>query len=114
MDTAEKKTLSETDICRLFITPAIEQAGWNPEVQIRQEVTFTKGRVIVHGKTHERGEARRADYILYIKPNYPLAVVEGKDNNHTVSAGMQQALEYADTLDVPFVFSSNGDRASCN
>jgi type I restriction enzyme R subunit len=85
------------------------EAGWNPEVQIRQEITFTKGRIIVHGKTHERGEARRADYILYIKPGFPLGIVEGKDNNHSVSSGMQQALEYADILDVPFVFSSNGD-----
>jgi type I restriction enzyme R subunit len=109
VDAAEKKTLSETDICRLFITPAIEQAGWNPELQIRQEVTFTKGRIIVQGRTHERGESRRADYILYIKPNFPLAVVEAKDNNHNVGSGMQQALEYADVLDVPFVFSSNGD-----
>ncbi len=109
MDTAEKRTLSETDICRLFITPAIVQAGWDPELQIRQEVSFTRGRIIVQGKTHERGEARRADYILYIKPNFALAVVEGKDNNHSAAAGMQQALEYADVLDVPFVFSSNGD-----
>ena len=109
MNRADKQALSETDICRLFITPAIVQAGWNPEIQIRQEVTFTKGRIIVQGKTYERGESRRADYILYIKPSVPLAIVEAKDNNHTASAGTQQALEYADILDVPFVFSSNGD-----
>lgn len=106
---ADKQALSETDICRLFITPAVEAAGWNPEAQIRQEVSFTKGRIIVQGKTHERGEARRADYILHIKPNLPLGVIEAKDNNHTVASGMQQALEYAEVLDVPFVFSSNGD-----
>ena len=77
--------------------------------QIREEVYFTKGRVIVRGKTVKRGEAKKADYILFYKPNIPIAVVEAKDNNHSVGAGMQQALEYAEILDVPFAFSSNGD-----
>ena len=77
--------------------------------QIREEVSFTKGRVIVRGQLSTRGEAKRADYLLYFKPGIPLAVGEAKDNNHSVGAGMQQALDYADTLDVPFVFSSNGD-----
>lgn len=70
---------------------------------------FTKGRVIVRGETTKRGEAKKADYILSYKPNFPLAVIEAKDNNHTVGAGMQQALEYAEILDVPFAYSSNGD-----
>ena len=77
--------------------------------QIREEVSFTKGRIIVRGKLHTRGEQKRADYILYYKSNIPLAVIEAKDNSHNVGAGMQQALNYAETLAVPFAFSSNGD-----
>ena len=105
----DKKSLTERDICSKFITPAILQAGWDHHKQVREEVGFTKGRIIVRGKLHSRGEARRADYILYHQPNVPLAVIEAKDNKHSVGAGMQQALGYADALDVPFVFSSNGD-----
>ena len=105
-----KKELSERDICTKFITPAIKQAGWNVlSAQIREEVSFTKGRIIVRGKLVTRGKAKRADYILYYKPNIPIALIEAKDNNHTVGDGMQQGLEYAATLDIPFVFSSNGD-----
>lgn len=77
--------------------------------QIREEVSFTKGRIIVRGKLHSRGEQKRADYILYYKSNIPIAVIEAKDNTHAIGAGMQQALNYAETLGVPFVFSSNGD-----
>lgn len=105
----DKKSLSERDICSKYITPAITQAGWDLLSQIREEVSFTKGRIIVRGKMHTRGEQKRADYILYYKSNIPLAVIEAKDNNHSIGAGMQQALNYAETLDVPFVFSSNGD-----
>lgn len=105
----DKKSLSERDICSKYITPAITGAGWDLHSQIREEVSFTKGRVIVRGKLHTRGEQKRADYILYYKSNIPLAVIEAKDNGHSVGAGMQQALNYADALDVPFVFSSNGD-----
>ena len=78
-------------------------------LQIREEVYFTKGRIIVRGKLVTRGKAKRADYILYYKPNIPLAMIEAKDNTHSVGDGMQQGLEYAATLDIPFVFSSNGD-----
>ena len=78
-------------------------------MQIREEVAFTKGRIIVRGKLVTRGKAKRADYILYYKPNIPIAIIEAKDNNHSVGDGMQQALEYAVTLNIPFVFSSNGD-----
>ncbi len=105
----DKKSLSERDICTKYITPALVRAGWDLHSQIREEVSFTKGRIIVRGKLHTRGEQKRADYILYFKPNIPLAVIEAKENNYSVGAGMQQALNYADTLGVPFVFSSNGD-----
>ena len=104
-----KKTLNEADIRTKCITPAIVAAGWNIETQLREEVDFTDGRIYVRGRMHMRGKRKRADYILYYKPNIPIAVIEAKDNNHSVSAGIQQALDYAKTLDIPFVFSSNGD-----
>lgn len=104
-----KKSLSERDICTKYITPAIERSGWDRLTQVREEVNITKGRVLVSGNTVKRAERRVADYILYYKPNIPLAVIEAKDNNHAVGAGMQQALRYAALIDVPFVFSSNGD-----
>lgn len=105
----DKRSLSEADICTKFITPAVQGAGWDEMAQIRREVTFTKGRIIVRGKLVARGQPKRADYILYYKPNIPIAVIEAKDNTHAVGDGMQQALDYATTLDLPFVFSSNGD-----
>lgn len=105
----DKKALSERDICTKFVTPALQSAGWDIHSQIREEVSFTKGRVIVRGRLATRGEPKRADYILYHKPNIPIALIEAKDNNHIVGAGMQQALGYAETLDLPFVFSTNGD-----
>ena len=104
-----KKSLSERDICTKFITPALRKTGWDEMTQIREEVGFTKGRIIVRGKLVSRGKAKRADYILYYKPNIPIAVIEAKDNTHAIGDGMQQALDYAETLQVPFVFSSNGD-----
>ena len=105
----DKKSLSERDICTKFITPALRKAGWDEMPQIREEVSFTKGRIIVRGKLVSRGKGKRADYILYFKPNIPLALIEAKDNSHSVGDGMQQGLDYATTLDIPFVFSSNGD-----
>lgn len=105
----DKKSLSERDICSKYITPAVITSGWDLKKQIREEVTFTAGRVIVRGKFITRGKAKRADYILYYKPNIPIAVIEAKDNKHFLGAGMQQGLEYAEILDIPFVFSSNGD-----
>ncbi|WP_257291616.1 EcoAI/FtnUII family type I restriction enzme subunit R, partial [Endozoicomonas sp. ONNA1] len=104
-----KKELSERDICTKYITPAIEKAGWDIQTQVREEVTFTAGRIIVRGKLHARGKKRRADYILYHQKNQPIAVIEAKDNKHSMGSGMQQALSYAEALDIPFVFSSNGD-----
>jgi len=104
-----KKSLSERDICTKFITPAIEKAGWNKLTQLLEEVSFTDGKIYVRGKLTARGKAKRADYILYYKPNIPVAIIEAKDNNHSVRAGIQQALDYAKILDIPCVFSSNGD-----
>ena len=105
----DKQHLSERDICSKYITPAVVTAGWDQMLQIREEVSFTKCRIIVRGKIVSRGKAKRADYILYYKPNIPLALIEAKDNQHSVGDGMQQALDYAETLDIPFVFSSNGN-----
>jgi type I restriction enzyme, R subunit len=108
----DKKQLTEADIRTKFITPALvgtASAKWNVMTQLREEVFFTKGRVIARGRTVRRGEAKKADYILYIKPGMPIAVIEAKDNNHSVGAGMQQALEYAEIMDLPFAYSCNGD-----
>ncbi|SHJ66700.1 type I restriction enzyme, R subunit [Malonomonas rubra DSM 5091] len=104
-----KKDLSERDICTKFILPAVLSSGWDTHTQVREEVTFTAGRIIVRGKLHSRGKAKRADYVLYHKPNQPIAIIEAKDNTHSIGHGMQQALDYAEILDVPFAFSSNGD-----
>lgn len=98
---------SETDVRTRYVTPAIA-AKWDLHTQVREEVYFTKGRVIVRGKTVSRGESSKVDYLLSYKPNLPLAVVESKDGTHAVGDGMQQALAYAETLDVPFVYSTNG------
>lgn len=103
-----KKSLTESDICDRFITPAMEQAGWTNQ-QWRREYGFTDGKIIVRGKLVARGKKKRVDYLLFYKPNIPIAIIEAKDNKHTVGAGMQQGLGYASALDVPFVFSSNGD-----
>src|SRR5229473_2880579 len=105
----DKRSLTERDICTKFILPAVKRAGWDEMLQVREEVYFTKGRIIVRGKLVTRGKAKFADYILYYKPNIPIALIEAKDNNHGVGDGMQQGLEYATTLNIPFVFSSNGD-----
>ena len=105
----DKKSLSERDICTKFITPSIEKAGWDKQTQLLEEVSFTDGKIYVRGKLTARGKQKRADYILYYKPNIPIAIIEAKDNNHSVRAGIQQALDYAQILDIPCVFSSNGD-----
>lgn len=104
-----KKDLSEADICTQYLTPSIVSGGWDLRTQVRQEVYFTNGRIIVNGDKVERGERKRADYILYYKGNIPLAIIEAKDNNHEVGAGLQQALNYGEILDIPFIYSSNGD-----
>lgn len=109
MGDAAKKRLTEQEIRSRYITPAITAAGWDLHTQIREEFKVTAGRIIVRGAVHARAEGGFADYVLFLKPNIPLAIVEAKDNNHPVGGGMQQALTYATMFDVPFVFSSNGD-----
>ena len=107
----DKKSLSEQDIRTKFIMPALRKAGWDEMTQMREEYRFTKGRITVRGKLVYRGDDKKADYILYYncKSNIPIAVIEAKKNIYPIGAGMQQALDYAETLDIPFVFSSNGD-----
>ncbi len=105
----DKKKLTERDICTKYINPALEQAGWDIQSQVREEFPVTNGRIIVRGRMHTRARPRRADYVLNYKKNIPIAIIEAKDNNHSLGDGMQQALAYSDALDAPFVFSSNGD-----
>ena len=105
----DKKSLTEQDIRTKFITPAILEAGWDRMTQMREDVRLTDGRINVRGRLVSRGKGKRADYILEYKPNIRIAVIEAKDNKHAMGNGMQQALEYAEMADVPFVFSSNGD-----
>ena len=107
----DKKTLSEADICEKFITPAIQQAGWNTVEQIYREYTLRPGRVVVRGNhaARDKKSVLRADYVLFYKTNIPLVVVEAKDNSYAVGAGMAQAINYAALLNIPFAISSNGD-----
>lgn len=107
-DKLGKRNLSEEDIKLRYITPAIQNAGWDNK-QIRMEYAFTAGRIILRGNITARGKKKSADYLLSYKSNFPLAVVEAKDNKHSVGAGLQQAIEYARELDVPYVYASNGD-----
>jgi type I restriction enzyme R subunit len=85
----DKKTLSERDICTKFITPALVQAGWDIQKQVREEFSFTDGRIFVRGHLTTRGKRKRADYILYYKPNIPIAIIEAKDNKHSIGAGIR-------------------------
>ncbi len=105
----DKKQLSERDICTKFVVPALQSAGWDIQNQVREEYFFTAGQVLVKGKTVKRGKRKFADFLLSFKPNMPLALIEAKDNSHSIGSGMPQGLDYARTLDVPFVFSTNGD-----
>lgn len=111
MNDINKKELTELDICDLFITPAIKNAGWDQYTQIRREVTLTPGPVVVRGEMSARNKKKKkfADYVLYKEPGVPIAVVEAKDNHKSISHGLQQALGYAHILQVPSAFSSNGD-----
>ncbi|WP_312835017.1 EcoAI/FtnUII family type I restriction enzme subunit R [Comamonas sp.] len=107
----DKKQLSEADICAKFISPAVQNAGWRESDQIYREYTIAPGRIVVRGQKAQRNlkSALRADYLLCHQYGQPLAVIEAKDNCHTVGAGMQQATEYAERMGVPFAFASNGD-----
>ena len=111
MISKEKKELSEADIKAKFITPALVKVGWDEMTQIRREVTLTPGPVVVRGNLSSRNKKKKkfADYVLQKEKGVPVAVVEAKENNYTVSHGLQQALGYADILEVPCAFSSNGD-----
>ena len=108
-DVTHKKDQNETEICQNYITPPLKAAGWTTPTQIRREYYFTAGAISVRGPLASRGKKKFADYVLMYEANLPLAIVEAKDNKQAVGAGMQQALAYADALDIPFVFSSNGD-----
>ena len=109
MDLTDKKSLTERDICTKFITPALQQSQWDIHIHIRENVAITRGRVLVKGTSVSRAPPKFADYILYYRNNLPIAVIEAKDNNHSVGSGMQQALTYAEMMDIPFVYSTNGD-----
>ena len=102
-------TLTEADIITKRVMPAILDAGWSDTTQIRQEVKLRDGKVIVRGKVAARRTVKSADIVLYHKPGIPLAVIEAKANKHEIGKGMQQGIEYARLLDVPFVFATNGD-----
>lgn len=104
-----KRDLSERDICTKYIIPALQKAGWSIEKQIREEVYFTDGKIYIKGNKTKRGTRKRADYILYYKPNIPVAIIEAKRNEKSIGFGIQQALEYAEILDIPVAYSSNGD-----
>ncbi len=103
-----KNQMTEADIKDKFITPAIERSGWNKN-QMKLEYYFTDGRIIVRSDKVARAKGKRTDYLLHYKPNIPIAIIEAKANKHSIGSGMQQALEYAEILDIPFVYSSNGD-----
>jgi type I restriction enzyme R subunit len=94
----DKKTLSEADIRTKYITPAIVKAGWDSITQMREEYNVTKGRIIARGKSCKREDPLKADYVFFYKPNKPIAIIEAKDNKHTMSDGMQQALQYASMM----------------
>lgn len=104
-----KRELSEADICTQYILPALVRAGWDISKQVREQVYFTDGRIYVQGNRTKRGTGKKADYILYHKPNIPIAIIEAKKNIFSLGHGMQQALDYAAILDLPVAFSSNGD-----
>ncbi len=101
--------MSEEDIKLNFITPALQNRGWKDKITMETKVQFTDGRISLEGNIPHREKPKKADYVLYINANNPIAVVEAKDNSHMVSYGLQQAMEYAKQLDVPFAYSSNGD-----
>lgn len=106
MTILEKKQMSEEDIKLYFITPAI-QKGWKDHITM--ETKITDGRINIRGNIVARSKPKFADYMLYLNDGKPIAVVEAKDNNHSVSHGLQQAMTYAKMMDLPFAYSSNGD-----
>ena len=107
MSILDKKQMTEEDIKLNFITPAIKAKGWDGKITM--ETKITDGRINLKGNIASREAPKKADYILYLNSANPLAVVEAKDNNHSISFGMQQAKLYAEMLDVKFAYSSNGE-----
>ena len=105
----DKKKMTEEDIKLNYITPAIQSRGWKDRITMETAVCFTDGRINIQGNIAIRGPKKKADYILYATADNPIAIVEAKDNKHSVSAGLQQAKDYAVTMDIPFAYSSNGD-----
>ena len=103
----DKKLMTEEDIKHQYITPAID-SKWDKN-KVRMEARITDGKVNIKGNVVKRAPPKKADYLLYIAPSHPIAVVEAKDNKHPVSFGLQQAMDYAQKLDLPFAYSSNGD-----
>ena len=101
--------MSEEDIKLNFITPALIARGWQDKITMETKVYFTSGKINIRGNVETREAAKKADYVLYLNSNNPIAVVEAKDNKHSVSHGLMQAMEYAQQLDLPFAYSSNGD-----
>ena len=103
----QKKDMTEEDIKLQYITPAVT-SKWDRQ-KITMETQVTDGKISLKGNLAVREKGKRADYLLYLSPNNPIAVIEAKDNNHQISEGLQQAMNYAKMLDLPFAFSSNGD-----
>ena len=108
MTVLNKKQMSEEDVKLNYITPAILR-GWQDHITMETKVKITDGQINIKGNMAVRKNPKYADYVLYLNDNKPIAVVEAKDNNHTVSYGIQQAIEYAKMMDLPFAYSSNGD-----
>ncbi len=105
----DKKQMTEEDIKLNFITPALAGTGWQDKITMETAVRFTDGKINLRGNIVTRKNPKKADYILYLSANNPIAIVEAKDNNHKVADGIQQAMEYAQMMDIPFAYSSNGD-----
>ena len=105
----DKKQMTEEDIKLNFITPALVDKGWQDKITMETAVRFTDGKINLRGNIVTRKNPKKADYILYASANNPIAIVEAKDNNHKIADGIQQAMEYARMMDIPFAYSSNGD-----
>ncbi|MCI1272920.1 MAG: DEAD/DEAH box helicase family protein [Clostridiaceae bacterium] len=108
-DIFNKKKMTEEDIKLNFITPALTDKGWKNKITMETKIKITDGKINLKGNLVSREKPKKADYILYLNNNNPIAIVEAKDNNHTVSYGLQQAMVYATMMDIPFAYSSNGD-----
>ena len=109
MTILNKKDMTEEDIKLNYITPSLHNSGWKDKITMETAVKFTDGKINLRGNIYSRGKPKKADYVLYLCSNNPIAIVEAKDNTHSVSFGLQQAMDYANMMDIPFAYSSNGD-----